>query len=878
MSWMKRIGSIARRGQSERDLNEELQYHIELKTQDNIEAGMSPEEARYAALRAFGGVEQKKEACRDADRLRWIEDLIRDLRFGLRQLRRNPGFTAVAVITLALGIGANTAIFSVVYGVLLRPLPYPHANRIFRITRSYRGRLESGTGFTARAFDFWQQHSDPFEHLAASTDQGFNLTGAGRAEHLDGLRVSLQYFDVYGVRPFLGRNFSPDEESLGGPNVAVLSYGLWKEHFGGDHYAIGRSIFLDGAPYTVIGVMPAGFAGLPPADLWTTIGQVRNTTGSGQNYDVIGRLRAGMSFRRANVYLAGVAQAFANENYQWIPESERKAVSFAASPYGFLITNAVRTPLLVLFGAISFVLLIVCVNVANLLLARAAARNREIAVRTALGAGRARIFRQLLTESVLLALFGAALGLLVALWGLHSLLALAPASLPRAAHIALNRWALVFTAGVAVLTGILFGLAPALQASRINLNESLKEGESRASFGLRRRRLSAGMVSTEVALSMVLLIGSGLLIVTFTNLLRSNPGFDPHDMLALPIWTAGSKYSSMPKLANLYDRVLTRLDAIPGVRSAAVVAGGLPLETGLNLNPGVRVGNKIEHPSVDYREVTHEYFRTLRDRIVAGRPFTAADSAGSAKVTIINAAFARRFFPNENPIGHHLLDGQPLEIVGVARDVRSSLREQAPSTYFVPVAQADFRTDQEIQGWFSVNILVRTALNPLILSHAVESSVRDAAPDLPIGHIESMEQALAVSVAFNRFLMVLMSVFASIALALAAIGIYGVLAYWVRQRTHEIGIRMALGAQRSDVLGLVVKQGLYLALIGVGVGIIASLLLARLIVSQLYGVRPTDPLTFIVVSLLLVAIALLAAYIPARRAAKVDPMVALRYE
>ncbi len=794
-------------------------------------------------------------------------------------MRRNPGFTAVAVITLALGIGANTAIFSVVYGVLLRPLPYPHANRIFRITRSYRGRLESGTGFTARAFDFWQQHSDPFEHLAASTDQGFNLTGAGRAEHLDGLRVSLQYFDVYGVRPFLGRNFSPDEESLGGPNVAVLSYGLWKEHFGGDHYAIGRSILLDGAPYTVIGVMPNGFAGLPPADLWTVIGQVRNTSGSGQNYDVIGRLRAGVSFRRANVYLAGVAQAFANENYQWIPESERTAVSFAASPYGFLVTNAVRTPLLVLFGAIGFVLLIVCVNVANLLLARATARNREIALRTALGAGRTRIFRQLLTESVLLALFGAALGLLLALWGLHSLLTLAPNALPRAQHVTLNGWALIFTAGVAAFTGILFGLAPALQASRANLNESLKEGEARASFSLRRRRLSAGMVSAEVALSLILLIGSGLLIRTFVNLLRINPGFDPHHVLSLEIWTTGSKYNSMPKLAQFYQELVSRIDAIPGVRSAAVVAAGLPLQFGGNLNPGVRVEGKTEYPSVDYREITPDYFRALAVPVVAGRAFTPDDSPASAKVTMINAAFARRYFHNQNPVGHHLiLDHAQLEVVGVAGNVRSILNEPAPPTFFVPVAQASFDTDQGFQGWFPISILVRTAVKPLSLSRSVESAVRSADPNMPVGHVRSMEQVLSTSVAFQRFLTILMSVFAGIALVLAAVGIYGVLSYWVRQRTHEIGIRMALGAQRSDVLGLVVKQGLYLALIGISVGIIASLLLARLIVNRLYGVRPTDPLTFIVVSLLLVAIALLAAYIPARRAGKVDPMVALRHE
>lgn len=811
--------------------------------------------------------------------------LIQDLRYGLRMLARNPGFTAVAIITLALGIGANTAMFSVVYGVLLRPLPYPHSERLVQIQVTYGGKLQP-TGFTASAFDYWKQHRKPFQYLAASTNDGFNLAGAGRPERVSALRVSSEYFHVFGVEPFLGRTFNAQEEQIGGPNVAILSYGLWKEHFAGDPRAIGRSVLLNGVPYTVLGVMPSGFVTITPASpvqssrvqLWTTIGQVRNTAGSGQNYDVVGRLKSNISRRQADAYLVGVARNFAEENYHWMSESDRKIIGFAAVPYSNVISSDVREPLLILLGAIGFVLLIACVNVANLLLARTAARNREIALRTALGAGRRRIFRQLLTESVLLAAFGAALGLLVALWGLHFLLALAPNVLPRAQHIALNGWALLFTAGVAVGTGILFGLAPALEASRINLNESLKEGAGRASFGRRRRRLSDGMVSAEIALSLILLIGAGLLIVTFANLLRTDPGFDPHNMLALQIWTAGSKYNSMPKLANFYQDLVRRIDAIPGVQSAALVSGGLPLEIGLNVNPGVRVGNEVKHPSVDFREVTPDYFRTLRDPVVAGRSFTPADSADSAKVAMINAAFARQYFPHENPIGHHLLDGQPLEIVGVAGNVRSNLQEEAPPTYFIPISQADFRSDLGIQSWFSVNILVRTAASPLSLSHAVEAAVRDVGPDIPIGHIQSMEEVLSTSLAFNRFLMILMSVFAGIALALAAIGIYGVLSYWVRQRTHEIGIRMALGAQKNEVLSLVIKQGLRLALIGVGAGIVASLLLAHLIASELYGVTSTDPLTFIVVSLVLIGIALLACYIPARRAAQMDPMVALRYE
>jgi predicted permease len=807
-----------------------------------------------------------------------MSTLFQDLKFGLRMLAKNPGFTAVAVLTLALGIGANTAMFSVVYGVLLRPLPYPHPERIVQISRTYRGEGVFSS-FTANAFDFWQEHRDPFQHLAASTGVGFNLVGAGQAERIHALRVSPEYFDVYGVRPYLGRSFTLDEDRMGGPNVAVLDYGLWKQHFNGDAGAIGRSVSLDGAPYTVIGVMPPGFASIPPAELWTTIGPVRKTIGGGQNYEVLARLKEDVSAERASSFLASLTQPFADQNYQYMSEQDRKLLSFWAAPYRYVISSDDRKPLLVLFGAIGFVLLIACVNVANLLLARTAVRRREIALRNALGAGRGRIVRQVLTESVLLAIFGAALGLVLAFWGLDFLLALAPDVLPRAQHIALNAWALIFTGGVAVLTGTLFGFAPALHAARGNLNEALKADEGRAGFGLHRRKLSAAMVCAEVALSLILLIGSGLLIRTFISLLSTDPGFNPHNMLTVQIWTTGSKYNSTPALARYYQELVRRMETIPGVQSAAIVAAGLPLDRGGNVNPGVWVEGRQQFPSVDYREVTPGYFQALGVPLLTGRLFQDGDSPESAKVAIVNAAFAREYFHNQNPVGKSLtLEHAELEVVGVTGDVRSSLNEPAPPTFFVPMAQASFEIDQLFQGWFPTSILVRTAVNPLTLSHAVEAAVRDADPNIPIGHIRSMEEVLALSLALQRLLMALMSVFAGLALVLAAVGIYGVLSYSVRQRTHEIGIRMAVGAQRSDVLRLVVGQGFRLALVGLGIGAAGALALSRYLSSLLYGVKPTDPVTFGAVSLLLLAVALLAAYIPAYRASKVDPMVALRHE
>lgn len=826
-----------------------------------------------------------------------MKNLWNDVRYGLRTIARQSGFSAVVILTLALGIGANTAIFSVVYGVLLRPLPYPEPDRITQISVSYNGRLDY-SGFNAREFDFWKAHSEPFAFVAATTGVGFNLSSGSQPLRVRALRVSKDYFRVMGVQPMLGREFTQDEDSISGPDVAVLSYGLWKSQFGSDAKIIGKSISLDNKPFTVVGVMPAGFQNISlrgnsdsSIDLWTTIGQVAHSIGGGINYTVIARLKPGLTHQQADAYL-GIAMADFVKQFPGQRFSPRDHASFSAQPLRLMLSLTYRTPLLVLFGAIGFVLLIACVNVANLLMSRASSRTKEIAVRTALGASRSRLFRQLLTESLLLAILGGTLGLLFADWGLHLLLSIAPTDLPRADDISLDGWAVAFTVLASFVTGILFGLAPALQSSRVDLNNSLKESVGRATSGAARQRLRSALAVTEIALSLVLLAGAGLLIDTFANLLHTNPGFDPHPILALQTWTTGQRFAPLPdkpapaqensrsaEISSFYERILQKVRSVPGVQSAAVVGAGLPLDYGGNEFVWLASEGEARGISSDFRSVSPDYFRTMGIPLLQGRLFSSADSSYSAKVAIINQEFVREKFPHSNPIGQSLSGGgdEALQIIGVVGDVRTSIGEPAPPTFFIPVAQ-DAGSIQGFQAWFPVSIVVRTAQPPLTLSHAVETAVHEADPNLPIGHIQSMDQILSTSLAFQRFSMILMSIFAVLALILAAIGTYGVMAYSIAQRTHEIGIRMALGARPRDVLRMVVGQGMTLAGLGLAIGIAGALAATRLLASQLYGVSAYNPVILLIVAALLALVALLACYIPARRAARVDPLIALRYE
>jgi putative ABC transport system permease protein len=808
--------------------------------------------------------------------------LLQDLRYAIRVLAKSPGFAAVAVLTLALGIGANTAIFTVVYGVLLRPLPFPQPDRIVQLAETYRTDSDE-MSLSWNELQHLREYGQLFEHLAGYTDVGFNLASGNEAEHVRGVPASAEYFQVFGVLPAYGRDFLPEEDHGDGQRVAMLSHALWTRRFGGDPSVIGRKILLSGDAFTVIGIMPAGFdprsdSELNPgvrADVWVPLALVAKTAGSGENISVLARLKAGVTREQLLSQMDIVTKDFRVQ----YPDVVGKELVMSFRPYQAMIGLGMRPFLLVLLGAIGFVLLIACANVANLLLARSSSRGREIAVRVAVGASRARLFRQLLTESMLIALAGGALGLVVADAGLGSLLAMAPYNLPRVSDIRLDGWVFGFTFLISIVTGAVFGIAPALYATKTNLNESLKDGGGRAGAGVGRARLRQGLVIGEFALSLVLLTGAGLMIATFERLLNTNPGFDTHHVLTLQFWMTGSKYSSTPEIMKFYRAVEQRIEALPGVSAAGVVAAGLPLERGGN--NGVRIAGTKESDfvSMDYREITPGYFQAIGTPLKQGRGITEADSETSSAVVVINEAAARRYFPDRSALGEHLYVSRTLcEVAGVVSDVKTYLDQPAEPTTFVPAAQAQFGTSSLFEGWFPRSFVVRTTGDPLQLSRALREAVAATDPLVPTGAIRSMDQVLSRSLALRSFMMMLLSIFGGLALTLASVGIYGVIGFAVSQRTREIGVRMALGAKPSDVLRMVLREGMKLVAVGVVLGIAAALVLTRLLGGMVYGVKVRDPLIFALVNVLLVAVSLAACYIPARRATRVDPLVALRYE
>jgi predicted permease len=882
MRWWQELRYVVRRldrRRAEDELAEEIRTHLELEIEQNVEAGMSPEEARYAALRAFGNVGLSKEDSRTVWGFRSLEMLWQDLRYGVRMLAKSPGFTAVAIVALALGIGANSAIFSVVNTVLLRPLPYKDPDRLMTV-------WEEGTlqGFpvnvtsAANYFD-WRDQNRVFDGMAVIGRVSLNLTGAGEPERIDGRRVSANVFPLLGVEPQLGRAFLPGEDSPGAGRVVILSHGLWQRRFGGRPDVTGQPLTLNGETYEVVGVMPPHFQ-FPSRDdqLWVPVAFTpQQAADRGNNsFEVIARLKPGVTREQAESEMDTITARL----QQQYPDAVKSKGSVIIPLHEELVGD-IKPALLILLGAVGFVLLIACANVANLLLARAAVRQKEIAVRLALGAGRRRLIRQFLTESVLLAALGGAVGLLLALWGVNLLKAFIPKNISQVTAVAVDANVLAFTTGVSLLTGLIFGLAPALQASRFNLNETLKEGGRDSAAGRRGNRLRGLLVVAEVAVSLVLLIGAGLLINSFLRLRSVDPGFRADNLLTMRIALPRLKYPDHPRRTAFYGELLSRVAAVPGVRSAAV-ANWIPLTMqgdtfGISIegrpDPGAQ-----EMPDVVTRVVSFGYFDTMGIELLRGRSFDARqDRADSAPVAIISETMARRLWPGEDPLGKRIRPGgadpdeEWITVVGVAEDVRQfELTAEPRLQMYLPHAQPSF--------FVPGHLVVSTEVEPMSLAAAVREAVWAIDKDQPVSDIRPMEEIFSESIARQRFSMLLLAVFAGVAMLLGAVGIYGVVSYSVTQRSHEIGVRMALGARSSNVLRLVVGQGLKLALIGVAAGLAAAFVLTRLMESLLFGISATDPATFVAIPVVLVAAATLASYIPARRATKIDPIIALRYE
>ena len=795
-----------------------------------------------------------------------MDHLIQDLRYGTRTLLKSPGFTAVAVLTLALGIGANTAIFSVVDTLLLRPLPLKDPGRLVLVRDTQPG-VDNAPASYPEYLD-WKERSKTFEALGAFFNTTFSLTGKGEPEELPALRISAGLFPMLGLFPAQGRGFRPEEEKPGAERVALISHALWQRRFDASPSVLGTPIALAGEPYTVVGVMPPGIAFGRHPDVYIPLRLDEKRAPRGLHFmTVLGRLRSGPDLTRARAEVESMAARLRAE---------------AVTRHGIVITplqeqmvGDTRPALLVLFGAVGLVLLIACANVANLLLARAASRQKEIAIRRAVGASRSRLIRQLLTESLVLSLVGGGLGLLLAWWGVD-LLVSAGARLPRIEEIRIDGTVLAFTAGVALLTGLLFGLAPALQASSADFHESLKEGGRQTGLGSGRQRLRSLLVVSEVALSLVLLIGAGLLIRSFVSVLDNDMGFDPSRVLALDLSLPLSSYGEPEKQAAFFKELLARVNRLPGVKGAAVVSH-LPLG-GNNTNSGLLIEGRTwprdELPLADDRLVSADYFRVLGIHLVRGRTFTPRDVESSLHVAVINESLARRFFSHTDPIGKRIdmqwkTSGWQ-EIVGVVGDIKhDGLDLPSEPAVYVPYLQTPDS---------GMTLVVRATGDPLGLVGAVRAQVYGVDRNQPVSRVRTMEELVAESVGPRRLSMSLLSGFASLALFLAAVGIYGVMSTSVAQRTHEIGVRMALGARRSDVMRLVVGQGAKLTLAGLGLGLAAALPLTRLLSVLLFGVSATDPLTFCGVSFLLTAVALLACYLPARRASRVDPMAAIRCE
>jgi len=806
-----------------------------------------------------------------------MQTLLQDLRYGARMLLKRPGFTLIAVLTLALGIGANTAIFSVVNAVVMRPLPFPASERLVRLYEKETDAATPSERLEVAPANFldWRRQSRTLQEIAAWGSDEEALAGGGQTESVKAAFVSANFFSVLGVSPWQGQSLTPADDQPGHDSVAMLSFGLWQRRFGGAANIIGQQVQIDGSAYTVMGIMPAGFEYPRGAEIWTPLALNANQTLTREAHflQVIARRRADASLAQVRAEMETIAGTLAQQypatNKHWtvnvLPLLEDEI-------------GQVRPTMLLLLGAVGLVLLIACANVSSLLLARGATRQAEITVRAALGASRGRIVRQLLTESALLAGLGGSLGLLLALWGTDALLALSPTEIPRLQTVSVDSRVLGFTLALTLLTGLLFGLVPALQAARINLHEALKESGRGTAQTPTQRRIFSVLVVAEIALALVVLVGAGLLLNSFLRLRRVELGIQTPNVLTVEVNLPSAHYSDSElrtQRLNFYGQVILRLQALPGVIAVGAI-DSLPLsgsqrewtfrQEGQTLAPS-------ERPVAGFQVATTDYFRAMGIELRRGRAFTAADRYETPQVVIVNESFARRFYPNEDPLGQRILirnRPQACEIVGIVNDVRhfGPQKEPGPEMY-VPYNQL------AVGG---VPLVVRTQSEPAALAEAVRKEIAAVAPEVAIGKIRTMTQLMTAALAERRFALLLLGMFAGVALLLAAVGIYGVMAYAVTRRHHEFGVRLALGAQAQDLLWLVLRQGLTLALAGMALGVAAALTLTRLMNTLLFGVSATDPLTFVGVALLLTFVALLACWLPARRATKVDPMIALRCE
>jgi predicted permease len=885
-AWIATLASRTRTWLSPRgvdqDFANELDSHLDMLTDENIRRGLPPEEARRAARIKLGGVTQLKETNRELRGVPFIETFLQDARYAFRMLRKNPGFTVVAVLTLALGIGANTAIFSVVYAVLLKPLPYTNPDQL---VTAFQANTQEGvpeTGVSYPNFEEWRAQNHVFSELVGITFHQLTLTGRGEPSVVNTSVVTPEHFALLDVKPLQGRIFSPEDGKQGAPPVVIVSENLWRGTLEADPKILGSSIILDKRPFTVVGIMPSGF--LSPfinrkQEVWIPLVQ-DPLFGSwmarrgGHWLPVFGRLKPGVSVAQAQAEMDTISERLASE----FP-AENKGWTVRLVPLQKEIVGDVRTALLVLLGAVGLVLLIACANIANLLLTRATSRSKEIAVRTALGAGRSRIIRQLLSETAVLGLLGGVVGIALAYWGVRALSSLLPDNLPRVNAIRVDNFVLIFALALSAIASVAFGLVPALFASKSDIQASLREGSGRSGESGNRRRARSFLAAAEIALAMVLLVAAGLLLRSFSKLTSVSPGFESHNIVKAEVSLPQFQYSKPQQWTVFSDQLLARIQAQPGLQDSAI-AIPVPIADGyVNLGfeiVGVPPASQSDSRLANYVSVSPNYFRVMGIPLLSGRLFNQQDIASAPRVTLISKALAQRYFPNQDPIGKHLNFGFPpnadvsREIIGIVGDVRDTSLGDAPGPMmYVPFAQAPF---------WGANLVVKSILSTSAVAAAIRQEVQAIDKDLPVTDVAKLPDLLDASVSQQRFRTFLLGLFAAMALILAAIGIFGVISYSVSRRTNEIGIRVALGASRSTILRMILRETLILAVVGLAVGLPCALAASHLIGHMLFGVSAHDPITLAAVAFTLAAVAALAGFVPARRAMQVDPMVALRHE